>query len=105
VVHNFLTNAIKYSFAQDEFPIILSLEEKEKEFIISVQNKGMGIPQEDQHRIFEKFFRADNAIAVETDGSGLGLYIVKMMVKALGGTVRFESKENEFTTFYFSFLR
>lgn len=73
------------------------------ELIISVTDNGIGIPVNDQHRIFEKFFRAENALLKQTNGSGLGLYFVKWVAESHGGRVWFESTENVGTTFYLAF--
>jgi two-component system phosphate regulon sensor histidine kinase PhoR len=59
---------------------------------ISVKDTGIGIPEKDKVRIFQKFFRAENAILNATEGSGLGLYLVKSYVEGWGGTVEFESE-------------
>jgi len=61
----------------------------------------VGIPSENQHRIFEKFFRADNVVRMETEGTGLGLYISRMVIEASGGKIWFESSDKG-TTFSFS---
>ncbi len=67
-----------------------------------VIDDGIGIPKDKQKRIFEKFFRADNAQKIETEGSGLGLYISKMIIEFSGGKIWFESEENKGTKFYVS---
>jgi signal transduction histidine kinase len=69
---------------------------------VSIKDSGIGIPEEDRSNIFNRFFRARNAIKVETDGSGLGLYITKRIIEKHGGKVWFESKVGEGSTFYFT---
>lgn len=103
VIHNLITNAIRYSPKKEGRVIItlkqvtidnLQLTKKEKvkgQVLISVADSGVGIPEEAQSRIFEKFFRADNAIKAEAEGSGLGLYVAKMIMEASGGKIWFES--------------
>jgi signal transduction histidine kinase len=102
VIHNMLTNAIRYS-SKGQCSVSLTLDVKDpKAYRISVHDEGLGIPKAVQSRIFEKFFRADNAKAAEAEGSGLGLYIAKLIVEGSGGTLWFESEENKGTTFFFT---
>jgi signal transduction histidine kinase len=67
--------------------------------IVTVADTGVGIAEEDQKHIFERFFRADKARSREAGGSGLGLAICQSIVEAHGGTIAFTSKANEGTTF------
>ena len=69
-------------------------------FLLTVSDTGMGIPQNEQHKIFQKFGRASNAQSYKTDGTGLGLYIAKQAVGLLGGKIWFFSAENKGTTFF-----
>lgn len=69
-------------------------------YLISVEDNGMGIPPEVQPDIFKKFFRADNAIKARSEGSGLGLYLVKMIVESSKGKIWFHSELGKGTTFY-----
>jgi signal transduction histidine kinase len=69
-------------------------------FLVSIQDNGMGIPWEDQPKLFAKFYRADNAIKARPEGSGLGLYLVKLITDAIQGKVWFKSQPNQGTTFY-----
>jgi signal transduction histidine kinase len=90
VIQNIVTNAIRYS-PQSKNSIKVLLEKKDDKYVISVSDDGIGIPKEDQERIFEKFFRADNAREVISEGSGIGMYISKMVTEASGGNLWFES--------------
>lgn len=100
VFNNIFSNAIKYS-PENRCDISISMEEVNGEYIlISIADKGIGIPTNLQSRVFEKFFRADNALKTDVEGTGLGLYVVKMILNLFGGTVWFESRENVGTTFY-----
>lgn len=99
-VQNLISNAIKYS--KENGNIVVGCEHKPDEIVFSVKDNGIGIPKKQQGQIFNKFFRAENVFTVHTDGTGLGLYIVKAIVEAHGGKVWFESEENVGTTFYFS---
>lgn len=99
VIQNFFDNAIKYTPAGGKIEVSLSVDNKEVEF--SIRDSGVGIPEDQRPRVFSKFFRASNVIKMETDGSGLGLFISKNIIEAHGGKVWFESKEGQGSTFYF----
>ncbi len=99
-IDNLLGNAIRYTLAGGE--VIVSLKYVKKEIELSVKDTGVGIPKDQQGRVFTKFFRAANAIRMETEGSGLGLFITKNIVEAHGGKIWFESEENQGTTFHLS---
>jgi PAS domain S-box-containing protein len=90
VVHNMITNAVRYSPASKN-PVKVELEKKDDGYVISVLDEGIGIPKEAQGKIFGKFFRADNAREVEGEGSGIGLYICKSIVDMTGGKIWFKS--------------
>lgn len=97
IIVNLLDNAIKYS--KKDGLVVLGLDATPERIEISVKDNGIGIPQEDQKRIFQKFFRAKNVYKLASQGTGLGLYIVYKLVDILKGYVQFSSKENEGTTF------
>lgn len=100
VLNNIFSNAIKYS-SEDRCEILIGIEQIRDEYVlISIADKGIGIPKDLQPRMFEKFFRADNALKTDVEGTGLGLYVVKMILNIFGGTIWFESQEDVGTTFY-----
>lgn len=99
-IENFIDNALKYTFPGGQVTVTLKCGKKEIEF--SVKDTGVGIPKDQQDRIFTKFFRGANVIRMETEGSGLGLFIAKNIVEAHGGTIWFESKEGRGSTFRFT---
>jgi signal transduction histidine kinase len=98
VLQNLLNNAIKYS--PENTKVSLGLKDEGKKMLFFVKDSGFGIPLDQQKRIFEKFFRANNVLMTGAEGTGLGLYIVRSIIEAHGGKVWFESKENKGTTFY-----
>lgn len=102
VVQNLIDNAIKYSLTNGKI-IIHAEEMKNRPFLlVSVKDHGVGIPTHQMGRIFTKFFRADNVILLQTEGTGLGLFIVKNIVKRHGGDIWVESQEEKGATFYFT---
>lgn len=96
-IENLVSNALRYS--QEQGKVTITLRVRECMLEIRVSDTGIGIPQTDQAKIFSKFFRASNAVRSFTDGSGLGLSVVKSYVEENGGNVSFESQENVGTTF------
>jgi signal transduction histidine kinase len=70
-----------------------------KQYVITVSDTGIGIPEEEQEKVFTKIFRATNAKSEVPDGTGLGLYIVREAIRVMGGDVVFVSKQNSGTTF------
>jgi PAS domain S-box-containing protein len=99
-IQNLIDNAIRYTKRGGEISINLKSNQKEIEF--SIQDNGIGIPKEQQKNIFQKFFRGSNALRMETEGSGLGLYITKNIIAAHSGKIWFQSEEEKGTTFYFT---
>ena len=100
VIQNLLTNAIRYSPKKGAISVFIADKGDFLEY--SVKDSGIGIPENQQSRVFEKFFRADNAVKEIPEGSGLGLALVKSLVEGWGGKVWFESKEGAGTIFYFT---
>lgn len=98
IFQNLLSNAVKYT--PDKGTVELDITKKEPNILIKVSDTGYGIPKDQQNKIFEKLFRADNVKATKSEGTGLGLYIVKSILDTSGGKVWFESEENKGTTFY-----
>lgn len=99
VVENLLDNAIRYT--REKGKVRIKIQGKKKKIYFEIQDEGVGIPEEEQKYIFQKFFRAKNALKRQTEGSGLGLHIAKRMLKMLGGKISFKSKEGKGTTFWF----
>lgn len=95
ILINLLSNAVKYSNENSQIDLELVLT-KEKLYF-RIKDQGMGIPIADQKHLFERFFRAQNAMNIQ--GTGLGLNIVKRYVNLMNGEITFESQPNEGTTF------
>jgi PAS domain S-box-containing protein len=100
VLQNLFSNAVKYSL--NNTTVSVELKVKEQDIYLAITDQGHGIPIAQQKRIFEKFFRATNAIKMETEGTGLGLYIAKMLVELSDGHIGFLSEEGKGSTFYFT---
>ncbi len=100
VIQNLLSNANRY--APIDSTIFVEIQQKNEEIEYSVKDAGIGIPKDQQARLFEKFFRADNAVSAVPEGSGLGLSLVKILVEGWGGKIWFESEENKGTAFHFT---
>lgn len=100
VITNLLSNSIRYT--NKEGKIEISAGKQDREIIYSIKDNGIGIPENQKSRVFEKFFRADNAINKAPDGNGLGLTLVKNLVEFWEGRVWFKSQEDKGTTFYFT---
>ena len=97
VIQNLIGNAVKYTPAEGKVTIFLKGGIKEIE--VSVADTGIGIPKNQQEKVFSKFFRAANATRQGTEGTGLGLFIAKNIIKAHSGKIWFESQEGKGTTF------
>lgn len=98
IFQNLLSNAVKYTPAVGS--VSLTVSKDKKDVIIKVADTGYGIPKNQRAKIFSKLFRADNIVSKNTEGTGLGLYIVKSIIDQSGGRIWFESEENKGTTFY-----
>ncbi|MBU1289728.1 PAS domain-containing sensor histidine kinase [Patescibacteria group bacterium] len=100
VFQNLLDNAIRFTDPGGKVTISIGYDKISAK--VMIKDTGVGIPKEQQSRIFTKFFRANNVVKMETEGTGLGLFICKNIINAHNGKIWFESKENEGTAFYFT---
>ncbi|MHC4119432.1 MAG: sensor histidine kinase [Planctomycetota bacterium] len=103
MVTNLLLNAIKYTPANGTIDV--SAEHNEKSVLVTISDTGIGIPKEEQGKIFDEFYRATNAKRTERDGTGLGLSIVKYIVERHGGQISVESEQGRGTAFKLSLPR
>lgn len=99
VINNMVDNAIDYSKKGGE--VIISARAEGGNIRIIVKDMGIGIPEDEQERLFDRFFRASNAIKIDTTGTGLGLFISKNIIDAHRGKIFFESKKDKGSTFGF----
>ena len=97
MVTNLLLNAIKYTPANGTIDV--SAGSDENSVLVKISDTGIGIPKQEQARVFDEFYRATNARRAERDGTGLGLSIVKYIVERHGGQIQVESEEGCGTTF------
>lgn len=97
VLRNLVQNAIKYS--PDNSPIALAITREGALACLAVSDQGIGIPPEAQARLFERYYRAENAERDKVSGTGIGLYVVKEIVQAHDGTVEVCSSEGQGSTF------
>lgn len=100
VIMNILSNAIKYTPAGGT--VRFSIRNKENGVEVEISDTGIGIPEEEQARVFERFFRASNVRGKSTEGTGLGLFIAKLIIETLGGSIGFRSELDQGTAIWFT---
>lgn len=99
VIMNFLDNAIYYT--PERGHILVELKNKKDSVEFKVKDNGIGVPASEKHKLFTKFYRAENARRARPDGTGLGLFMAKKVVTAQGGDIIFESSEGKGSVFGF----
>jgi signal transduction histidine kinase len=99
-LQNLFTNAINYTLPGGKIEVVY--EKVEDAVKVSVKDTGVGIPKHQVGRIFEKFFRGDNVVRMQTQGTGLGLFIAASIIRAHKGRVGVESEEGKGSTFWFT---
>ena len=97
VIENLIMNAIEYTSTPGGVDVMV--KRTGATLCISVHDTGMGIPLDDQQKLFTKFFRSERAIQQNPEGSGLGLYVVKSYAEGWGGSVSLDSTEGKGSTF------
>lgn len=100
ILNNFVSNAIKYNRAGGTVKIYHTL--KDNMVITAIADTGLGIPEDQKAHMFEKFFRVQDQDRQAITGTGLGMYVTRKYVEAMGGKVWFESTHGTGTTFYFN---
>ncbi|MBI2514802.1 PAS domain-containing protein [Candidatus Wolfebacteria bacterium] len=99
---NLLDNAVRYNVKNGQVIVALGRVKDEPYIEVAIRDTGVGIPPGEISRLFTKFFRAENAIKLAPEGSGLGLYIVKNIIRRHGGKIWVESEIDRGSTFYFT---
>jgi signal transduction histidine kinase len=97
VLSNLIDNAVRYT--KEAGKVMVSLKNAFSSVEIEIKDSGIGIPNEQQEKVFGKFFRADNVVKMQTEGTGLGLYLVKNIIEQHKGVINFSSEEGVGTTF------
>ena len=100
VMDNLITNALKYS--PNGGTVTIGGRFNNESVTVFVRDEGTGISEKDQSRIFERFFRVESTLTTKTKGTGLGLYLVKAIIEAHGGTINVKSQVGHGSTFYFT---
>ncbi len=99
VLTNIIDNAVKYAYTNTEVDVNLSPTSDNDMLQVAVTNKGEGIGKDQLPKIFKRFSRADNPLTRQVEGTGLGLYITRNLITAMGGDITVDSTPNETTTF------
>ena len=100
VLDNLIKNAIEYTPKSGKIEINIETQKNNLKF--RIKDNGVGIPKEDQEKIFSKFFRAENVLRIQTEGSGLGLFIAKNVIEKHGGNLSYNSQEGMGSEFIFT---
>ena len=102
VLNNLLANAVTYTGPGGSIEVSAEHNTNTNYVLVFVRDSGMGIRKDDHPRIFSKFFRSSEAVRVQPNGSGLGLFIVRNIILQHGGAIWFESERGKGTTFFFT---
>jgi signal transduction histidine kinase len=100
VLYNLFSNAIKYSPRGGVIRVAGRVVGGEVQ--VSISDEGVGIPRDEQERLFQRFYRVDSGLRRKTQGAGLGLYLSRAIIEAQGGRIWVESKTGQGATFYFT---
>jgi len=103
IIGNLLSNASKYTPEGGRIAVGLELAHERGFLQVSVADNGVGIPVEDQSKLFDRFFRAKSAVLTGASGAGLGLHITRSLVDLHGGRIWFETEPGQGSTFYVTF--
>lgn len=96
IIGNLISNAVKYT---RRGRVTVTISENEQAYLFSVADTGVGLSEEEQQKVFERFYRTDNSLTRDTGGTGLGLYIAKTMLEKMGGEISLISEPNKGSKF------
>lgn len=96
---NMVINAIQYSHEGSEITVQIKVDKESERLAVDITDQGIGIPEESHQQIFSPFYRADNAMTYQPDGSGLGLYMVKLLLDEINGDIDVKSEVGKGSTF------
>ena len=102
-MNNLVENAIKYN--RDDGRVILTIDADHQYFEMTVEDTGIGIPEEVQGKVYERFYRVDKSRSKQTGGTGLGLAIVKHIVEHIGARIELESETGMGTEIRVHFMK
>ncbi len=103
IFENIISNGIKYNKSGGSLTITTT--SKDKSLVIEFKDTGLGIAADEQDKVFTKFFRSEAAVIRSSPGTGLGLFVVRMLTQKMGGKVSFKSVAGEGTTFWLEFSK
>ena len=96
-----MDNAVKYSPRNSH--IAISIEKQHFYTLVKIKDEGIGIPQNEYNKIFQRFYRSNHPYVKQTEGSGVGLYLTRMILERQGGLIRVESVPKKGSTFILQF--
>lgn len=100
VIENLISNAVKYS-PEEGGEVKIRIQKRGKDILLEVEDEGIGVPPKEQKNIFDKFYRAENAMNTKREGSGLGLFLCREIIYALGGKIGFDYAGENGSVFWF----
>ena len=102
IILNLLSNALKYTYENGNIEVFIDVDKEKNEVVISVKNDGDPISDDEKERIFERFTQSENLLTRRSEGTGIGLFLVKMLVEMHGGKIFVDTSESQGTKFVFT---
>lgn len=103
IVENLISNGIKYN--KEGGSLTITTTTKDNHLVAEFSDTGLGIDAKEQAKVFTKFFRSEEAVIRQRPGTGLGLFVVRMLTEKMGGKISFKSVEGQGTTFWLEFSK